>query len=95
MMKWPTTFSRPLSTLLAIIAMIGSFSYPSSAMPTLHLQARGTIGGILICTGPNRSGNCTYGVYEMETCYNLPTPFFRNATTFAPDEGGWYCYPYM
>ncbi|KAK3340540.1 hypothetical protein B0H65DRAFT_263085 [Neurospora tetraspora] len=96
-MKWPTT----LSTLLTIL--LTYWPPPTArAMPTYShsdktddtLQAR-TLGGILICNGPNASQACAYNVYEMETCYNLPEQFFRNASTFALDEGGWYCYPYI
>ncbi|KAK1779211.1 hypothetical protein QBC45DRAFT_326391, partial [Copromyces sp. CBS 386.78] len=85
-----------------LIILVTSCPPPTAAMPTYShpdktsnaLQAR-TLGGVLICNGPNATQPCAYSVYEMETCYNLPEPFFRNASTFAPDEGGWYCYPYI
>ncbi|KAH7629036.1 hypothetical protein B0T09DRAFT_149935 [Sordaria sp. MPI-SDFR-AT-0083] len=106
-MNWPTTFSA-LSTLLIVLLTSCPPPPTAAAIPTyshshldsektsnaLPLQAR-ALGGILICNGPNATQPCAYSVYEMETCYNLPAPFFRNASTFALDEGGWYCYPYM
>ncbi|KXX77166.1 hypothetical protein MMYC01_206582 [Madurella mycetomatis] len=50
-------------------------------------------GGVLICTEANGEGICDYSVYEFETCHNLPPPLSKNAATFAPDEGPFYCYP--
>jgi len=31
----------------------------------------------------------------METCYNMTTGFYQNASTFAPDGDDFYCYPYI
>ncbi|CCC12028.1 unnamed protein product [Sordaria macrospora k-hell] len=98
-MNWPTTFSA-LSTLLIVLLTSCPPPPTAAAIPTyshshldsektsnaLPLQAR-ALGGILICNGPNATQPCAYSVYEMETCYNLPAPFFRNASTFALDEG--------
>ncbi|ESA43294.1 hypothetical protein GE21DRAFT_4470 [Neurospora crassa] len=97
--KLPTIIST-LSALLTIL--LTSWPTPTSAMPTLlhpdktrNTPQTRSLGGILICNGPNASQACAYNIYEMETCYNLPQQFFRNTNTFALDEGEWYCYPYI
>ncbi|GAB1320766.1 hypothetical protein MFIFM68171_10976 [Madurella fahalii] len=71
-----------LSTLLAC-------STRASSVP---LEKR-EIGGVLICAEANAGGLCEYAVYELETCHNLPEPLIKNAATFAPDEGPFFCYP--
>lgn len=50
---------------------------------------------VLICNGARATGNCTYQVYRLDTCYNLTGPYYRDAATFAPDGDEFYCYPYM
>lgn len=50
---------------------------------------------MLICNGANGQGHCEYGVYQLETCYNLPPALINNAATFAPDDEAFFCYPYM
>lgn len=50
---------------------------------------------MLICTGPTATGNCTHGVYTLDTCHNLTAPWSGNAATFAPDGEEFYCYPYL
>ncbi|SPQ26060.1 f6256023-dea7-4ad9-b616-15c82cfef3ce [Thermothielavioides terrestris] len=56
---------------------------------------RRELGGILICNEPNAQGHCEYGVYKLETCYNLPPALIHNAATFAPDGEAFFCYPYL
>ncbi|KAH7329341.1 hypothetical protein B0I35DRAFT_42626 [Stachybotrys elegans] len=51
------------------------------------------VGGVLICTGANATGECTHNVYELKTCHDLPAPFFQNASTFAPDGEAFDCFP--
>ncbi|KAL7792509.1 hypothetical protein V8C37DRAFT_380551 [Trichoderma ceciliae] len=51
------------------------------------------IGGLLLCTGANATGTCEHGVYELETCHQLPAPFYRNTSTFAPDGEAFECFP--
>ena len=53
-----------------------------------------TSSQILICNGANATGTCDYSVYELETCYDLKSPMYQNASTFAPDGEAFYCYPY-
>lgn len=53
------------------------------------------IGGVLICTGAHATGNCTYGVYNLDRCYNMTATYMQNAATFAPDGEEFYCYPYI
>lgn len=53
---------------------------------------------VLICNGANATGNCDYSVYnistvENRTCYDMPTGYYENAATFAPDGEPFYCYP--
>ncbi|PHH69224.1 hypothetical protein CDD83_5796 [Cordyceps sp. RAO-2017] len=50
-------------------------------------------GQVLICTGANATGQCSYRVYEMDKCQQLAAPFHRNAATFAPDGDAFACYP--
>ncbi len=49
---------------------------------------------VLICNGPDATGECEYNVYELEKCYDLKTPLYKNSSTFAPDGEAFYCYPY-
>lgn len=48
---------------------------------------------VLMCTGANATGTCHYEVYELKTCHQLPEPFHKNTTTFAPDGEHFACYP--
>ncbi|UKZ88567.1 uncharacterized protein TrAFT101_004319 [Trichoderma asperellum] len=51
------------------------------------------VGGLLLCTGANATGTCTYNVYELKTCHQLPAPFHHNTSTFAPDGEAFNCFP--
>ncbi|KOS18513.1 hypothetical protein ESCO_000136 [Escovopsis weberi] len=50
---------------------------------------------ILICTGANATGACSYNVYNFTQCYQLDTPYYENVRTFAPDGEAFFCYPRM
>ncbi|KAK3391747.1 hypothetical protein B0T20DRAFT_488628 [Sordaria brevicollis] len=99
-MKLSTLLALSLSFLTsAIPTTFPSYSDLAGDNTTTNkLQANmetGTVGGILICNGPNASPACIYDIYQMEICYDLPVPFLRNASTFVLDDGEWYCYPYI
>ncbi|KAK4092647.1 hypothetical protein Purlil1_3268 [Purpureocillium lilacinum] len=51
------------------------------------------VGGVLLCTGPNSTGICSYKVYELKKCHQLKAPFRVNTTTFAPDGEDFVCFP--
>ncbi|POR35650.1 hypothetical protein TPAR_04161 [Tolypocladium paradoxum] len=51
------------------------------------------LGGVLMCTGPNATGKCTYKVYKMNKCQQLKAPFYHSINTFAPDGEDFYCNP--
>ncbi|KAJ4145268.1 hypothetical protein LMH87_004123 [Akanthomyces muscarius] len=53
------------------------------------------VGGVLICTGPDATGDCIYQKYELEKCHQLKAPFLGNSATFAPDGDDFYCYPHL
>ncbi|KAL2170177.1 hypothetical protein VTG60DRAFT_5129 [Thermothelomyces hinnuleus] len=74
-----------------IAGFLLAFLAQGSPVPTEHNK----IGGVLICNDPNGQGHCEYAVYELEKCYNLPPALVNNAATFAPDDGPFYCYPYL
>ncbi|KAI0480236.1 hypothetical protein GGR56DRAFT_687225 [Xylariaceae sp. FL0804] len=59
-----------------------------SAMPTKRQT-----GGVLLCQGVDATDTCNYTVYAMETCYDVPTGFSKNTSTFAPDGDDFYCFP--
>lgn len=46
-----------------------------------------------MCIGANATGECCYGVYEMNRCYDVAAPFYLNTSTFAPDGEPFFCYP--
>ncbi|PHH82674.1 hypothetical protein CDD82_5214 [Ophiocordyceps australis] len=46
-----------------------------------------------MCTGANKTGTCSYDVYDLDQCHNLDEPFYRNIRTFAPDDDNFACYP--
>jgi hypothetical protein len=48
-----------------------------------------------MCNEPNAQGHCVYGVYKLDTCYDLPPELINNAATFAPDGEAFFCNPYM
>lgn len=48
---------------------------------------------VLLCTGANSTGTCSYEVYELDKCHQLKEPFYHNTTTFSPDGEEFYCYP--
>ncbi|EHK41434.1 hypothetical protein TRIATDRAFT_259330 [Trichoderma atroviride IMI 206040] len=48
---------------------------------------------VLLCTGANATGTCSYSVYELKTCHQLPAPFHHNTSTFAPDGEDFECFP--
>ncbi|KAJ9152153.1 hypothetical protein NKR23_g2907 [Pleurostoma richardsiae] len=64
----------------------------AAASPIHHKRA---VGGILMCTGANQTGTCSYNVYPVDTCINMTAPYYQNAATFAPDGEEFYCYPYI
>lgn len=51
------------------------------------------IGGVLLCTGANSTGTCSYKVYDLNKCHQLPAPFNHNTSTFAPDGEAFTCFP--
>ncbi|KAM3514471.1 hypothetical protein MY11210_001915 [Beauveria gryllotalpidicola] len=51
------------------------------------------VGGVLICTGANATGDCVYQKYELDKCHELQAPFLKNSSTFAPDGDNFACYP--
>ncbi|RYP21949.1 hypothetical protein DL767_009152 [Monosporascus sp. MG133] len=77
--------STAITTLIAAAAW-------SSALPAEKMLKR-EVGGVLICQGANATGTCTYKVYSLGKCHNLPPKLQRNASTFAPDGDGFYCFP--
>ncbi|KAK3374984.1 hypothetical protein B0H63DRAFT_262752 [Podospora didyma] len=77
-----------LSTLFLAIAS-------ATSLVTAKPIEKRTIGGITMCTGANFTGTCEYRVWPLETCITLGAPFYKNTNTFVPDEGNWFCYPYL
>lgn len=73
--------SSLLSTILLATA--------SSASPF----GKREVGGVLICTGANATGQCSHQVYTMEECHQLPAPYYQNTNTFAPDGEAFSCFP--
>ncbi|KAJ4411730.1 hypothetical protein N0V82_008914 [Gnomoniopsis sp. IMI 355080] len=53
------------------------------------------LGGVLLCTGAQSTGECTHQVVSFGTCTNLTAPYLTNTSTFAPDGEEQYCYPYL
>ncbi|KAH7170247.1 hypothetical protein EDB81DRAFT_156951 [Dactylonectria macrodidyma] len=76
-------FSAAIATLAVMAA---------SALP-IHDFHKRELGGILMCTGANATGTCQHQVYEMNTCHQLPAPYYANISTFAPDGEDFSCYP--
>ncbi|KAK3191023.1 hypothetical protein K4F52_002973 [Lecanicillium sp. MT-2017a] len=58
----------------------------------LSIEQR-SFGGILLCTGANSTGECTYKTYPLHECHQLEAPFFENTNTFALDGERFSCYP--
>jgi len=48
---------------------------------------------VLMCTGANATGTCSYDVYPLNKCNQLSAPFLENTKTFAPDGEAFQCYP--
>ncbi|KAJ0109216.1 hypothetical protein J7T55_009547 [Diaporthe amygdali] len=63
----------------------------SAAKPVEKRQ----MGGVLICNGANATGDCSYQVYELDSCHNMTSQFSNNAATFAPDDDDFHCFPYL
>lgn len=61
----------------------------ATALPTTTTPAS-TPGGVKFCTGENGDGQCNYGLYEFNTCYTLPAPYYKNVGSMAVDSGA-YC----
>ncbi|RKU41025.1 hypothetical protein DL546_002237 [Coniochaeta pulveracea] len=72
-----------ITTILALAAF-------TTAQPVQKRE----LGGILICNGPNATGNCTHEVYTLDTCHNLTTEYSQKTNTFAPDGEAFLCYPH-
>ncbi|KAM3561056.1 hypothetical protein ARSEF4850_003399 [Beauveria asiatica] len=71
------------------LAVAASSLAAASASPVSKRQ----MGGILICTGANATGDCVYQKYELYKCHELQAPFWQNSSTFAPDGDSFACYP--
>ncbi|KAH8752498.1 hypothetical protein F5883DRAFT_691488 [Diaporthe sp. PMI_573] len=71
---------------LLVVAVI------SAAKPIEMHQA---VGGVTICTGPQRTGKCSHEVYKLDIYHNMTAEFLRNTDTFAPDRAKFYCQPYL
>ncbi|KAK4171860.1 hypothetical protein QBC36DRAFT_86647 [Triangularia setosa] len=86
--------SRFAIFLLGVL-LTGSSLTQAAPVDDVSKLARRTIGGVLICTGPNATGRCDHETYELKKCYNLPDGLRNNAATFAPDADDFFCYPYL
>ncbi|KYK60177.1 hypothetical protein DCS_01312 [Drechmeria coniospora] len=64
----------------------------AAAVAATPIQTR-ALGGVLICTGPNATGTCMHKVVSLNVCQQLEAPFYRNASTFAPDREPFACSP--
>ncbi|KAK3692438.1 hypothetical protein B0T22DRAFT_447278 [Podospora appendiculata] len=80
-------------SLLAITTAVASAA--GGSVLARASNERRELGGVLICNGANAQGNCQYKKYKLDTCYNVTAPYYKNASTFAPDGDNFYCYPYM
>ncbi|KAG8665609.1 hypothetical protein FPOAC1_010408 [Fusarium poae] len=78
-------FSIAITTLASAMSI--------SASPLSFLRKR-EFGGVLLCTGANSTGTCSYDVYELDKCHQLKAPFYQNTSTFSPDGEEFYCYPH-
>ncbi|OAR02756.1 hypothetical protein LLEC1_07594 [Akanthomyces lecanii] len=74
---------------LTSLAVAASSLAVVSASPVEKRQ----VGGVLICTGPDATGDCIYQKYELKKCHQLAAPFLANSATFAPDGDDFYCFP--
>ncbi|ATY63785.1 hypothetical protein A9K55_004789 [Cordyceps militaris] len=73
----------------SILAIAASSLAVGSSSPVQKRE----MGGILICTGANATGDCVYKKYELVKCHQLEPPFLGNSSTFAPDGEDFGCYP--
>ncbi|KAI0166243.1 hypothetical protein GGR57DRAFT_496516 [Xylariaceae sp. FL1272] len=80
--------------------LLGAFTTFLAAATCVSALPRGwpkiekrAMGGVLICTGANATGDCVYQDYTLEDCHDLPADFVRNTNTFAPDGDDFYCWP--
>ncbi|KAK3333563.1 hypothetical protein B0T19DRAFT_129391 [Cercophora scortea] len=89
-MKLTTSFLAVTTAVASVVAAGGI-----SSLARASKNERRELGGVLICNGANAQGRCQYNTYKLDTCYNLTAPYYRNASTFAPDGDGFYCYPYI
>ncbi|KAI8627388.1 hypothetical protein F5Y19DRAFT_477602 [Xylariaceae sp. FL1651] len=78
--------------LFGIITTVFAAAASVSALPKPTIAKR-EVGGILICNGANATGNCHYETYTLEDCHDMPTEFYQNTSTFAPDGEDFYCWP--
>ncbi|KAF4999436.1 hypothetical protein FGRMN_2458 [Fusarium graminum] len=82
-----------MKLFITITTFLSAMTVSASPLfDALFLHKR-QIGGVLICTGANQTGDCTHEVYELEKCHQLPKPYYRNVSTFAPDGESFQCYP--
>ncbi|KAI1331261.1 hypothetical protein F5Y16DRAFT_361040 [Xylariaceae sp. FL0255] len=76
-----------LTSITAILSAVACVS----ALPKPEIEKR-AVGGVLICTGANATGDCIYNTYALDKCIDVPAPYTKNTGTFAPDGEAFYCW---
>lgn len=77
--------------MTAVIVLVLASACMSGANPIAQKRA---VGGVLMCTGANSTGQCNHAVHPMDKCVNVTTALYHKVVTFAPDGEEFYCYPY-
>ncbi|CAN8097383.1 unnamed protein product [Discula destructiva] len=76
---------------LSILTVLTTAVLSTTGKPVAKRQ----LGGVLLCTGAQATGNCTHQVVPLGVCTDLAAPYLQNTATFAPDGEAQYCYPYL
>ncbi|KAK2073885.1 hypothetical protein P8C59_008129 [Phyllachora maydis] len=79
------------NAMTAVIVLVLASACMSGANPIAQKRA---VGGVLMCTGANSTGQCNHAVHPMDKCVNVTTALYHKVVTFAPDGEEFYCYPY-
>ncbi|KAM0196573.1 hypothetical protein ACHAPA_001557 [Fusarium lateritium] len=85
--------SHTITALFCTMSVSASPLPEKLSIPEAPPLYKRQIGGVLICTGANQTGDCTHEVYKLEKCHQLKKPFLFNVSTFAPDGESFECFP--
>ncbi|KAJ6782073.1 hypothetical protein PWT90_03151 [Aphanocladium album] len=76
------TLAVAASSIAAVSAEVGGVTNPPFFPPQ-----------VLVCNGPNATGECVYIKNKLGECTQLQAPFRTNSSTFAPDGDNFACFP--